>query len=96
MLPITEQDVEKALDEIDRDGVPASYRSRLYCLVARQGRHYPPKQVLRLAYRHGTGTELARAHGGEPTNGPLRELGYRIEQCIRVPECQSRITARKQ
>ena len=36
MLPITQQDVEKALDEIDTDGVPRKYLSRLYCLVARQ------------------------------------------------------------
>jgi hypothetical protein len=91
MLPITQQDVEKALDEIDTDGVPRKYLSRLYCLVARQDRHYPPKQVLRLAYRHSTGTVLARSHGGEPTNKPLRELGYSIERCVRVPECQTAI-----
>lgn len=92
MHPITHRDVEKALDEIDRTGVPRRLHSRLYCLVARQGRHYPPKQVLRLAYRHATGIELDNAHGGEPTNRPLRELSYRVEKCIRIPECQSGIT----
>ena len=82
------EDVEKALDGIERDGMPTNRRSTLYCLMAR-GRHYPPKQVLRLAHRHRFGAELAGAHGGERTNRPLRNLGFRVEKCARVPQCQT-------
>jgi hypothetical protein len=92
MPPISQQDVEKALEEIKRDGMCRNRRSTVYCLVAGE-RHYPPKQVLRLAHRHRYGTELARAHGGEPTNRPLRNLGFTVGECKQIPECQSWIKA---
>jgi hypothetical protein len=88
MSAISQKDVEKALEEIERDGMPRNRLSTMYCLFS-GGRHYPPKQVLRLAHRHRFGTELAGAHGGEPTNGPLRALGFKVEKCAQVPHCQS-------
>ena len=92
MLPVARHDVEKALDEIDRDGVPRKYCSRLYCIVARNGRHYPPKQVLRLAHRYANGSVLTTLRGGQQTNKPLQLLGYTVERCVKVPQCQSWIT----
>ena len=44
MIAVSQENVEKALDEIDkggRFGVPRNRRSTQYCLVAR-GRHCPP------------------------------------------------------
>jgi hypothetical protein len=91
MLPIARHDVEKALDEIDRDGVPRKYCSRLYCVVARHGRHYPPKQVLRLAYRSRDGSILTDFRGGKQTNTPLQLLGYTVERCVKAPQCHAGI-----
>jgi hypothetical protein len=88
MPPISQEDVEKALDEIECDGMPGNRRSAVYCLIAR-GNHYPPKQVLRLAHRHRYGAELEAAHGGERTNGTLRSLDFKVEKCSQVPHCQS-------
>jgi 5-methylcytosine-specific restriction protein B len=77
MLAITKQEIEEALNDIDRDGIPKKNRSTEHCLLARD-KHYPPKYVLRLIYqKKGVGFTL---HGGEPTNIKLRALGYVIEK----------------
>ena len=88
MHPIAREDVEKALDQIEQKGMPRNRRSTIYCLVA-SDHHYPPKHALRLAHQLRYGTELPGAHGGEPTNGPLRELGFAVEECMQIPHCQA-------
>ena len=77
-LPIgpSSLDVERALNQIDRDGVPLRQRSTRYCLVARK-RHYPPKLVLSIA----SGVSVSKLHGGPPTNRPLEKLHYQIVLC---------------
>lgn len=39
---------------------------------------YPPKEILRLAYKIATGNEIGKISGGEPTNKYLRQLGFEI------------------
>jgi hypothetical protein len=93
MAPIYQQDVEFALDQIELHGMPPIRRSTMYCLIARS-RHYPPKEVLRLAHRHRHGKEPVRVHGGEPTNRPLQDLAFKVEMCTQIPQCQSWIKER--
>jgi hypothetical protein len=77
MVSITKQDVDEALDEIERQGIPRRNRSTGYCLVARD-KHYPPKHVLRVIYQKKG--EKFTLHGGKPTNTKLRTQGYVIEK----------------
>lgn len=80
MMKISRQSVEQAMDEIDRVGIPANRRSTKFCLAAR-GLHYPPKCVLRLAYRFEYGEDLKRLSGGSETNAPLRDAGFDVLEC---------------
>jgi len=77
---ITPYFIEQAMDEIDREGVPANRRSRVYHLEAR-GKRYPPKYVIGLAYKRATGETLAASDfgGGEGgANDTLRKLKYTV------------------
>jgi hypothetical protein len=75
MISITKQDVEEALDIIDRHRMLRKNRSTGYCLLARE-KHYPPKHVLRLISKT-KGTEFTLS-GGESTNSKLRALDCAI------------------
>ena len=81
MVSITKQDIESALDRIDKQGIPSRNRSKGYCLKsAKRGkRHYPPKHVLRLAYE--SKRERMPYRGGPPVNNRLEALEYTIEPC---------------
>ena len=88
MRSISKEDVEKVLDEIDRDGVPARRRSTGWCLVAvSRDRHYPPKYALYQTYRlmekmKKTGEPMPGWHGGKPVNTQFEKLdGYLIKKC---------------
>lgn len=75
-MQITKKDVFAALDEIDGDKVPARRRARKYCLKERN-RHYPPKYVVGLAWKHATGRErLAKdfSAGKSGANATLEAL----------------------
>lgn len=66
---------------IDRDGVPRDRRSRTYCLVTSEGKHYPPKYVLELAWR-----QTGRRIGSEDHLGGKRKCqrdagGSRLHRC---------------
>jgi 5-methylcytosine-specific restriction enzyme B len=78
---VTPAHVLAALEEIDRDGVPASAASVTFDLVYK-GKRYPPKYVLSLAVKHATGEPLDREQfsGGEksPAFRLLRRLGFDI------------------
>jgi hypothetical protein len=76
MISFTKQDVTAALRKIDRVGVYKKNRSRTYCLVEKY--HYPPKEVLRVAYLLKTGKPLKKLHGGSQTNTPLSGAGFNI------------------
>ena len=77
---VSKEDVERALDQIDRFGVLRKQRSTRYCLVTRK-RHYPPKKVLSIA----SDIPLSEFGGGSQTNKKLKRLHYRIDQC----ECRN-------
>lgn len=69
MIPkdvITKQHILDAIAEIDRNGVPAMRQAKGFDLV-HNGKTYPPKYVLSLAAKHGTGRELdpAEFSGGD-------------------------------
>lgn len=72
-----------ALEEIDRDGVPAAAASTAFDLV-HKGKRYPPKYVLSLAVKHATGEPLDREQfsGGEKSQAfrLLRRLGFDVLQ----------------
>jgi hypothetical protein len=78
MVTLTKPDNELALDRIDKEGIPARNRSTGYCLeVAERGkRHYPPKHVLRLAYK--SKNEKLPFRGGPAVNSRLIALGYKV------------------
>lgn len=39
---------------------------------------YPPKEILRIAYKLATGNELGRIYGGERVNKYFKELGFEV------------------
>ena len=81
MIPrsIGRAEVVAALDEIDWAGVPAGRESRKFHLV-RDGKKYPPKYVVSLAHKLGSGQPLASAvfSGGPETNDFLQRLGFSV------------------
>ena len=72
--------VLEAIEALGTNGWDPSRNSRFYDLVHNDQR-FPPKEVLRRAFEACTGEARAKAPtpGGDPTNGPLRALGHRIE-----------------
>ena len=80
---LTSAHVLKALDEIDRDGIPKDAESTGYDLIHGRKR-YPPKLVLSLAVKYATGEPLDRASfsGGEESSAfrLLRRLGFEITE----------------
>jgi 5-methylcytosine-specific restriction protein B len=78
---IKREHVLKALEEIDRVGIPPDARSTTYDLIEGQ-RRYPPKLVLSLATKHASGVEFDRSFftGGEasPAFALLRRLNFHI------------------
>jgi len=66
-MALLREHVEAALDEIDRQGVPANRCSKNWCMPAR-GQHYPPKFVRGLAPKYEPGGHEWRPdehYGGE-------------------------------
>ena len=83
MIRLTPQHVQGALTQIDRDGVPHGRRSRTYCLVTSDGKHYPPKYALELAWRHAGRRIGAQDHlgGKRNANVTLADLGFTVVHC---------------
>jgi len=81
MIPraIEREHIFQAVAEIDREGVPATRRSRKFCLRL-AGEDYPPKYVVSLAAKLATGEELPPESfgGGAETNTFLARLGFEI------------------
>ncbi len=76
---ITRAHVLKALQEIDKKGIPPSRMSRDYVLV-HNGKFYPPKYVISLANKYANGYELPpdKFSGGAQTNNFLKKLGFTV------------------
>ena len=76
--PPSKEDIKRALDQTDREGMPRNRRSTKYCLVARKC-HYPPKLILGRAI--GSESPIPGVGGGLPTNRLLKKRGYQIVRC---------------
>jgi 5-methylcytosine-specific restriction protein A len=81
MIPknITQEMVLKALDVIDREGVPKHRNSTKYN-IRYQGKLYHPKYTLSLANIIANGSELKSADfsGGDESNTFLQRIGFEI------------------
>lgn len=73
---ITEEDVLKAAQAIDNDERAIRPSTKFDVIV--NGKHYPPKDLMRLAHKNATGEYLWERSGGEPTNKYLTNLGFKV------------------
>jgi 5-methylcytosine-specific restriction enzyme B len=93
---VTSAHVRKAIEDIDRDGIPTSAASVTYDLIY-HGRRYPPKLVLSLAVKHLSGEELDRNAftGGDESAAfnLLRTLGFEIEPKDAIPTLLGKFSA---
>ncbi len=66
---ITKKNIEKAINKIDQEGIPANGHSSTYDVVY-EGKYYPPKLVVSYANLFANGTELDRSSftGGKGTD----------------------------
>ena len=84
MIPelISKKNIEVALSNILRDGVPSRRRGRDYCVVA-HGEHFPPKYTIALAHRFATSEFLSsdKFSGGMESNDFLRNRGFDVVEC---------------
>lgn len=77
---IQRRHIERALREIDQNGVPPRREAQAYVVLV-DGKRYPPKYVLGLANSYVNGRALApQDHsGGAETNSLLGSLGFHVE-----------------
>jgi hypothetical protein len=81
MIPnnIARNHILKAIQEIDRAGIPKGRNSKKFKLVFDE-KAYPPKYVISLANKYANGEELEPSDfgGGRETNDYLGRLGFEI------------------
>ncbi|HAW49556.1 TPA: hypothetical protein DCX16_01195 [bacterium] len=81
MIPknIKKGHILKAIDEIEKTGVPKGRTSKKF-LLEYNGRHYPPKYVISLANKYANGKELypSEFSGGKESNDFIMALGFNI------------------
>lgn len=78
---ITKEDVYDAVETIVRDNLDLHPSSGYDVII--NDRPYPPKEVIRIAYRLATGHDAGIIYGGDPVNKILRKLGFTVEPKIR-------------
>ncbi len=82
--PVQRAHVETAFADLDAGASPAGFRDSTTYDVIHQGRPYPPKQLIALAFKHATGKVVTGDDfgGGEGTAcfRRLRELGFLITE----------------
>jgi predicted RNA-binding protein with PUA-like domain len=76
---INSEHIIKAIQKIDREGVPERRESTRFNLFY-EGKYYPPKYVISIANLFANGEEYSPSmfSGGEETNRFLYALGFRI------------------
>jgi len=86
MIPknIKKEHLEKAIAEIDKDGIRKGRHSSTYDLI-HNGKSYPPKLVLSIANRYANGTELDSNDFGGGKDTPAFEL-MKAEGFVIVPK----------
>jgi dynein-related subfamily AAA family protein len=83
MIPnnITKEHLEKAIEEIDKNGIRKGRQSSTYNLV-HNGKHYPPKLIISIANKYANGIELdsSEFEGGmeTPAFKLLESFDYKI------------------
>ena len=81
MIPnnIKQENIIKAIEEIEKVGIPKFRGSKKFFLEY-NGKYYPPKYILSLANKYANGKELDsyKFGGGTETNNFLKNLGFNI------------------
>src|SRR5205823_10235247 len=82
MIPggvVTRQNVLSAVAKMDADGILWNRESVKFELI-HEGKTYPPKYTISLAFKDATGTELdpSSFSGGDEANSFLTNLGFQI------------------
>ena len=77
---ITREHIIKAINEIDKNGVPENRQQRKFNLKY-NGKNYPPKYAISIANKYANGEELKALafSGGDETNPFLKARGITIE-----------------
>lgn len=87
-IKLSKAEIENALKLVTPGSVPPNHRSDKYCLVV-DGKHYPSKYVVRLAYSQRGKSPKGIFRGGKPVLRQLQPLGYEIAKVGgHLPECQ--------
>jgi hypothetical protein len=78
---ITVEHIIRAIEEIDKNGVPEDRQQRKFNLK-HNGKDYPPKYTISLANKCANGEELKASafSGWDETNPFLEERGFTIEK----------------
>ena len=77
---ITREDVLKAIDEIDKNGIPSHRESTKYYLLFKD-KKYPPKYVISIANKYENGEELeSTAFFPIEASEYLKNLGFVVEK----------------
>ena len=77
---INEQDILKALEYIDKNGVPSQNQSTKYELVTEDGKKYPPKYVIAVAAHFATGVDISTdGYTAVEAKSFLQGQGFNIE-----------------
>lgn len=72
--------IEEALKYIDENGVPKNNKSTTYQLVSNDGKTYPPKYVVAIAYHLANGTDIStESFNSVEAKNYLESLGFSIE-----------------
>jgi hypothetical protein len=74
---VNEHHIKQAFQEIDKSGVREREKSHDFDVIY-NGKKYPPKAVMRVAYRIANGIEIWARGGGPPTNDYLEDFGFEI------------------
>ncbi|WML53329.1 hypothetical protein RCG17_01075 [Neobacillus sp. PS3-12] len=81
MIPesISRKDILKAIDEIDKKGIPTKRKSTKFQLSFK-GKCYPPKYIISIAHMYSSGFELdpQEFSGGDESNKFLIKRGFNI------------------
>jgi len=77
---INESDIIKALDYIDKNGVPVQNKSTMYELITDEGKKYPPKYVVAIADYLANGTDIStQNYNAVEAKNFLHNKGFQIE-----------------
>ena len=82
---ITEEHIIRAIEEIDKNGVPKKREQRKFNLKY-DGKDYPPKYTISVAnkYANGKVLEASAFSGGDETNPFLKAGGFAIENALEI------------